>query len=145
MELTASTAGPPAAYQMARDRARRDDDALEQVEVGAEGVGDRRLDGVGVGHGHDGLARVAGDEPVEGADDAGLHLGERLAARGSGTRSGSAAPCCHSGSFVEVLELRAGPVAEVALEQAPVDLRPGGRAALAMGAAVSRVRSSGEA
>ena len=38
-----------------------------------------------------------------------------------------------------------GPLAEVGLEQAPLGARPSARAALAIGAAVSRVRSSGEA
>src|SRR4051812_3646345 len=40
------------------DRARADDDALEQVEVGAEGVRDGGLDGVGVGDAHDGATRM---------------------------------------------------------------------------------------
>ena len=49
VELTVSTIGPPVAVRDGGDRARRDDDALEQVEVGAERVGDRGLDRVGVG------------------------------------------------------------------------------------------------
>ena len=62
MELTVSTAGPLAVGD-GGDRARRDHDALEQVEVGAEGVGHGGLDRVGVGHGHHDAAGVPAAQP----------------------------------------------------------------------------------
>ena len=55
--------------------------------------------------------------------------------------------CCtvrHSGRFISVREWRAGPLAEVALEQTLVDVDTFGPTAVAIGAAVSRARSSGE-
>ena len=68
------------------DRRRRHDDALEQVEVHAGVVGDRRLDRVGVRDDDDELARVGGDDLFERDDHARLHLRDRLAAREPGTR-----------------------------------------------------------
>src|SRR5262245_54685387 len=62
-----------------RDRAGGDDGALEEVEVRADGLVDRGLDGVGVRHGDDHAAGVAGAEPLEAAVHPGLHLLEALA------------------------------------------------------------------
>ena len=128
VELAASTAGPVGPYRTAE---------IEQGETMMRWNRSRwvprawasaALIGIGVGHGHDGLARVAGDEVVEGADDAGLHLGERLAV-GEAEAARVALDGLPLGQLHQVLELGAGPVAEVALEQAPVDLdleAPGG-------------------
>ena len=65
VELTVSTTAPDA-VQDRRDRARRDDDPLEEVEVHADRVRDGRLDGVGVRHRHDRAARMARHELVDG-------------------------------------------------------------------------------
>ena len=85
-----------------------------------------------------------GTQLVEGADDAGLHLGEGLAVREPERRSGSAAPCCHSGSFMRSFSSAPvqSPKSHSSRPRSICTFRP--RAA-AIGAAVSRVRSSGEA
>ena len=84
-------------------------------------VGDGGLDRVGVRDAHDHAAGVLGAQPVDGADDAGLHRGEALAAgkRERARRTLHGAPL---GQLHQLLQLGAGPVAEVALEQALVDL-----------------------
>src|SRR5207247_7342189 len=63
------------------DRGRSDRDTLEEVEVRAEGVGDRGLDRVGVRHRDEDGARMTLDESRQGGHDPRLHLGERLAPR----------------------------------------------------------------
>ena len=85
----------------------------------------------------------ASAEPVDRAADARLHLGEGLAAR----EAEPARVALHRPplrQLVEPLELGAGPLPEVGLERPWLrrTLRP---RALAIGAAVSRVRSRGEA
>ena len=76
--------------------------------------------------------------------DAGLHLGERLAA-GEAEAARVALHRLPLGELHQLLQLAAGPLAEVALEQAPGRSATFSPRAVAMGAAVSRVRSSGEA
>ena len=104
-------------------RAGGDDQALEEVERDPGGGGHRRLDGVGVGDGHEGLAPVAVGQPVEGRHHPRLHLHERLAvgeaerARAGPGPSATPAP----GQDPEAL---ARPVPEVALEQTLVDPHP---------------------
>src|SRR5216117_1616239 len=61
------------------DRGRSDRDTLEEVDVRAEGVGDRGLDRVGVRHRDEDGARMTLDESRQGGHDPRLHLGERLA------------------------------------------------------------------
>src|SRR6266540_7217583 len=68
------------------DRRRRDDDALEQVEMQPGVVRDGGLDRIGVRHDHHDLARVVGHDRLQAADDAGLHLRQRLAAGKPGPR-----------------------------------------------------------
>ena len=83
--------------------------------MGAHRVGNGRLDGVGVGYGDDGLAGVLGYEGGDGAGDALLHLGERLAIR-EAEAAGVALHRCPLGQLEQVFEQAAGPVAEVAFE-----------------------------
>ena len=63
----------------------------------------------------------ASAEPVERGDHAGLHLGEALAVR-EPERRRRALHGAPLGQLHQVLQFLAGPVAEVALEQAAVDL-----------------------
>ena len=91
-----------------------------------------------------GLAGVAAHSAAMASVMRGLHPGERLAA-GEAELAGAALHGLPLGQLRSALELRAGPVAEVALEQARCDVAPAAPQALAMGAAVSRVRSSGDA
>ena len=91
-------------------------------------MGDGRLDRVGVGDGHDDAARVAWRPAGATAPtDAVLHLGEGLAA-GEAEAARVALHGAPLGQLHELLQLGAGPLAEVALEQAPVDgdLQPAG-------------------
>ena len=128
VELVASTTGPPGGVEDGRDRARRDDDALEQVEVRAEGVGDRRLDRIGVRDGDDRLTAVARRRARRAVvDHAGLHLGERLAA-GKAEPARVALHGAPLGQLAQILQFAPGPVAEVALEQPAVDPHPRARA-----------------
>ncbi len=125
------------------DRARRHHDPLEQVEVAAHRLGDGGLDRVGVAHGDDDLPGMGGDDALDGRADAQLHLGERLALGEAERRR----PVLHRlplRQLHEVLELGAGPRAEVGLEE-PFSTVTRCPSALAIGAAVCRVRSSGEA
>ena len=55
-------------------------------------VRDRGLDRVGVRHDDHHLARVVGDDRFERGDHAGLHLGQRLAARETAPATARAAP-----------------------------------------------------
>ena len=109
-----------------RDRARRHDDPLEQVEVGAHRLGDVGLDRVGVADGHDDLPGVSQHQTVDGDADAELHLGEGLAA-GEPEAARTQLHRLPLGQLGEGLELRAGPVAEVGFEQAPLDDAPSAR------------------
>ena len=109
-----------------------------------EGVGHHRLDGIGVGHGHDGLAGVATPQLGHGVDHAGLHAREGLSA-GKPEAARIALHRRPLRKLHQLLQVGAGPLAEVALDQAPRHPHPQAEGALARGAAVSRVRSSGEA
>ena len=143
VELTASTIGPPVVHAMRADRARRDDDPLEQVDVGAQGVCHRGLDRVGVADADDRAARMLRPQPVERRHHPDLHLGEALAVREAERRRRP----LHGpplGQLHQLAQLRAGPVAEVAFEQPTIDLGVAARSALPIGAAVSLARSSGE-
>src|SRR5437867_13457188 len=62
-----------------RDGARGDHDPLEEIEVDAQRVGNRRLDRIGVGDGDHEGAGVTLHDPGQRRYDASLHLGERLA------------------------------------------------------------------
>ena len=76
-----------------------------------------------------------------------LHLSEAFAAGEAKGRGGAQAPCFHSSSFMSFFKLGTCPLAEVALQQTLLEIRSAHIQAflLAMGAAVSRARSSGEA
>ena len=78
------------------------------------------LDRVGVGHGHDRLARVAGHETTQRGRDAGVHLDERLATR-EAEPARVALDRAPLGQLGQLLQRPAGPVAELALEQASLD------------------------
>src|SRR5437867_4045224 len=102
------------------DGARRDHDPLEEVEMDAERVGHRRLDRIGVGNGdHDG-ARMTFHDPGERRDDAGLHLGEGLAA-GEAKAAGVALHDLPLGLAGEPPKLLAGPLADVTVGQIAID------------------------
>ena len=117
-----------------RDGRGRDRDALEEIEVDAERRGDGRLDRVGVADGDDRLTAVARDDPPERADDARLHLDERLAARETEAARMplDGLPLGPSGGPPE---RSAGPLADIQLEEPalhaereaprPSDRRPG--------------------
>ena len=126
MELTVSVTGPPLPIAITLTEHGDDDDALEQVEVGADRVGDGGLDRVGVRHADDRAALVLGAQRVERRDDAVLHLGEALAGR-EPERRGRALHRAPLGQLHQLLQLGAGPLAEIALEEALV--RPAPQAA----------------
>ena len=69
---------------------------------------------------HDAAGVALATQPVDGADDAGLHLEEALAA-GEAEAARVALHGLPLGQLHERLQLAAGPLAEVALEQALVD------------------------
>ena len=120
----------------------RDVHALEQVEVHAAVVRDRRLDRIGVTHDDDRLVRVRGDDVVERGDHARLHLGDRLAVReaGPGRRDLHDLPLVGLG---EVGDLAAGPVAVVGFDHARAAAALRARDARRCCCAVCVVRSIG--
>src|SRR4029077_725780 len=103
-----------------RDGARRDHDALEEIEVDAQRVSNRRLDRIGMRDGDHGGAGMAFDDPGQRRDDARLHLDKRLAAR-------EAKPARMTlyglplGLAGELPELLTRPLADVAVGQVALD------------------------
>ena len=85
----------------------------------AQGVGDGGLDGVGVGEAHHDAPGVGCAESLEGSDDPGLHLREALTAREAEGRRAVlyGLPLRQGRQFGD---RGAGPLAEVAFEQAGV-------------------------
>ena len=84
---------------MARDRARADDDALEEVDVRAEGVGDGGLDRVGVRDAHDRAAGVGAAELVERRHIR-VCISVKLSPPGNRNVDGARCTVRHSGSFI---------------------------------------------
>ena len=84
-------------------------------------LGDSRLDRVGVADRDHHAAGILGAHSIEAADDASLHLGEALSVRES-EPTRKLLDRLPLGQFEEVLQVGAGPVAEVALEEAFIDL-----------------------
>jgi hypothetical protein len=121
--------GPKLGVADHRDRARVYRDALESVEVHAEGVGDDRLDDVAVRD--DGVDRLgnfgAGEARVpvaHRADGPGTHVGERLAL-GAGEGGGARVRLHHLPErfLGQRLERLVGPVAVTALPHPLVDVQ----------------------
>jgi hypothetical protein len=103
------------------DAARRDHEALEQIERYAGYRGDHCLYRIGVGNADEGLAEMSGREPVERRGDAVLHRIERLTVRElECARQGLNGPPFTQ--LAQILQLSAGPVPEVALEETNVCL-----------------------
>ncbi len=97
-------------------RARADHNALEQVQRRAQCMGHRRLDGVGVGETDNDAARVRRTERRQRPNNPVLHLRKALTVRE--TEGGRAV--LHGLPLRQdrqVGDCRAGPVAEVALQQ----------------------------
>ena len=123
-----------------RDRRGRHVHPLEQVEVHAAVVRDRRLDRIGVTHDDDRLVRVPRDDLVERGDRARLHLGDRLAVREAGPRRRD----LHDLPLVglgELGDLAAGPVAVVGFDHAgqrPAPRARGARRSAARSASCAR-------
>ncbi len=84
------------APDQAGDRAGRHRQALEQVEGHPGGGRHRRLDRIGVGHRHEGLAPVTLGEAVEGARPCAPASRRTTRRRGTGTSSGTTGPLRHS-------------------------------------------------
>ena len=105
------------------------------------GVGDRRLDRVGVRHAHDRPAGMGRRAAVRSSRRCAAASRRSSRRRESGTTTGRAAPSPTPASSSASPAL-AGPLAEVALDQAAVDLGAVCPVAAAIGAAVCRARSS---